>query len=118
MQRRIHGTELNFDEWRQLAQSDPQAFERRRAQVLEAFIEEAPPANRDHLRRLQWRIDMERRYRWRHPLIAAQRLYAMMMESAVGEGGLLSALQGLMDATAPHAGAGSKVVSLRDAKPR
>lgn len=90
---KIHGSELNFDEWRELAHQDAEAFERRRREVLETFIAEAPAHIQPHLRRLQWRIDMDRRYRWRNPMLAAQRLYDMMWESVTGEQGLLPALE-------------------------
>ena len=98
MQQKIHGTELNFDEWRTLAETDPEAFERRRREVLEAFIDETPADKQAHLRRLQWRIDMERRYHWRNPLVATQRLFDMMWESVYGGEGLLPALQSLTQA--------------------
>jgi hypothetical protein len=96
---KIHGTELNFDEWRVLAETDPDEFERRRSDVLEAFIAETPDAVQPHLRRLQWRIDMERRYHWRNPLVATRKIYEMMWSSVYGEDGLLTALQRLTEGT-------------------
>jgi len=100
---KIHGAELNFDEWRVLAESDPDEFERRRQQVIEAFIAETPKHNQPHLRRLQWRIDMERRYHWRNPLVATRKIYEMMWESVYGDDGLLPALQRLTDGSEPAA---------------
>ena len=94
---KIHGNELNFDEWRELAESDPEEFERRRRDVLDAFIAETPRHVQPHLRRLQWRIDMERRYHWRDPLVATRKIYDMMWESVYGDDGLLPALQSLTD---------------------
>ncbi len=40
---------FNFDEWQQLYQRDPKAFEARRAAVLEAEIARAPKKNRVRL---------------------------------------------------------------------
>lgn len=126
MNNKIHGTELNFDEWRVLAKTDPEAFERRRREVLETCIVESPDYIQPHLRRLQWRIDMERRYHWRNPLVAVQRLYGMMCDSVYAEDGLLPVLrrytQGL-EADAPDARVPSQppATVLRfktDAKPR
>lgn len=118
MRDKIHGTELNFDEWRMLAETDPDEFERRRREVLEAFIDESPADRRPHLRRLQWRIDMERRYHWRNPLVATRRLFDMMWESVYGEDGLLPALQSLTQDGAhvpkPPKAASADVLRLRD----
>lgn len=100
---KIHGSELNFDEWRVLAETDPEEFERRRKEVLEAFIAETPERIQPHLRRLQWRIDMERRYHWRNPLVATRKIYEMMWTSVYGDDGLLPALQRLTDGSAPAA---------------
>ena len=82
---------INFDELRLLAAKDPAAFERRRAELIHQFIEHQSPERRQRLERLQWRIDMERR-KYRHPLVSAQRLYAMMWDSVTSEHGLLAAL--------------------------
>jgi hypothetical protein len=52
--------EMDFDEWKSLAQNDPATFETRRQQYLEAFIENAPLEKRRRLRGLQWQIDQTR----------------------------------------------------------
>ena len=54
-------TELDFDEAMELARTDPEAFEKYRQDVIEALIARAPERNRQHLRRLQWRIDQVRK---------------------------------------------------------
>jgi len=88
---------LNFDDWKALAKSDPDAFEVRRKQVIEQFISSVPPERQQRLRRLQWRIDMERR-RCSNPVKSCLRLYTMMWDSVYGDNGLLEALQhGLSD---------------------
>ena len=101
--KKIHGSELNFDEWRVLAETDPEEFERRRKDVLAAFIAETPDHIQPHLRRLQWRIDMERRYHWRNPLVATRKIYEMMWTSVYGDDGLLPALQRLTEGGEPPA---------------
>ncbi len=82
----------NFDDWAELARSDPDAFESRRKAVVDAFIDQAPERHRDRLRRLQWRIDMERE-RCSNPVSSCIKLYRMMWESFAGDRGLIAALQ-------------------------
>lgn len=79
--------EMNFDAWSELARNDPAAFETMRLAAIEAVIEGAPEANRDRLRRLQWRIDQERRLA-RTPMGACIRISRMMWRSLLGPGGL------------------------------
>ncbi|MGD8804165.1 MAG: DUF3135 domain-containing protein, partial [Gammaproteobacteria bacterium] len=81
-------TELDFDTAMELARSDPEAFERYRRNVIEALIARAPERNRQHLRRLQWRIDQERQ-RASNPTAAFLKLYRMMWDSFAGEYGLI-----------------------------
>lgn len=101
---------FDFDEWATLARNDASAFERRRRQAVEQVIAEAPEHQRERLRRLQWRIDAERR-RYKHPLKSCLAIYDMMWESLYGGHGLLEALLALRDlepdgrprsAEAPH----------------
>jgi hypothetical protein len=87
-----HLTELDFDTAMELARTDPEAFEQYRKDVIEALIARAPERNRQHLRRLQWRIEQERK-RASNPLSACVKLYRMMWESFAGESGLIDALQ-------------------------
>lgn len=68
---------FDFDEWRQLAQEDPEAFERRRRAVVEALIAQAPRSRQARLQGLQFRIDLERR-KADSPLAAALRLQEML----------------------------------------
>jgi len=79
--------EMNFDAWSELARNDPAAFESMRLAAIEAVIAEAPEANRERLRRLQWRIDQERRLA-RTPMAACLRISRMMWHSVLGPNGL------------------------------
>lgn len=58
-----------------------------RLEAIERCIADAPVENQDRLRRLQWRIDQERR-RAGTPLAACIRVSRMMWQSLMGEGGL------------------------------
>ncbi|MGQ9686732.1 MAG: DUF3135 domain-containing protein [Thiobacillaceae bacterium] len=87
---------FDFDTWATLAKEDAAAFERRREELLQQFIAQAPQHLQERLRRLQWRIDAERR-RYKHPLKSCMALHAMMWESMYGSGGLLEALNRLRD---------------------
>ena len=51
---------IDFDQWSQLAKTDPESFERQRSDVLNACIARASRNHQDRLRRLQWRIDRVR----------------------------------------------------------
>ena len=84
-------TELDFDTAMELARSDPEAFERYRRNVIEALIARAPERSRQHLRRLQWRIDQERQ-RASNPTAAFLKLYRMMWDSFAGEYGLIDTI--------------------------
>lgn len=79
--------EIDFDTWSELARNDPEAFEKMRLEAIAAVIESAPEANRERLRRLQWRIDQERRLA-HTPLAACMRISRMMWRSVLGPGGL------------------------------
>jgi hypothetical protein len=99
----------DFELWAKLAESDPDAFEEKRRQMLEAFIAQAPAHLRQRLERLQWRIDQERG-KCSTPLSACVRLYSMMWDSVCGDNGLLWALQNVADG-----GSGAGVQPLRSA---
>ncbi len=94
---------FDFGCWMRLARSDPQAFERRRREVLEAVIRQAGPARRRRLEGLQCRIDLERR-RARTPMAACLRLSSMMWDSVNDE--LAPALRRLVAGEAPAHGHG------------
>ena len=77
----------DFAEWVDLAAKDQTTFEDLRQAAIDDFIESVPQENRERLRRLQWRIDQERRLA-RTPMNACMRLSRMMWQNVVGEGGL------------------------------
>ncbi len=83
--------ELDFDTAMELAQTDPEAFERYRQDIVEAMIASAPESKRQHLRCLQWRIDQERK-RAASPMAACVKIYLMMWDSVVLEGGLIDTM--------------------------
>ena len=84
----------DFAEWVALAEKDPAAFEKLRLAAIEAYIESVPDEHQARLRRLQWRIDQERRLA-RTPMAACLRLSRMMWDSLLGRGGLRDRLDGL-----------------------
>ncbi len=88
----------NFDTWfaemSALAQSDPEAFEKRREELIEEAISQADESHQGRLRCLQWRIDMERK-RAKTPLASCLRLYDMLLEFVYGQGGFLEAVERL-----------------------
>ena len=88
---------FDIEEWQRLAREDPAEFERRRQATIDALIEQAPPEQRERLRRLQSRIDLERR-RAKTPLGATVRLQSMMWDHF---GRLREALEALAGKTSP-----------------
>ena len=80
-----------FDEWKELAETNPEAFEFTRQRMIESLIAEAKAS--DRLKRLQWRIDVERQ-RSKTPMSACVRISSMMLDSVYGETGLANALNG------------------------
>lgn len=111
---------IDFDEWAALARSNPDAFEARRALIIEEFIGSVPAERRERLRRLQWRIDQLRRTS-KTPLAACVRINRLMWESVCGHGGLLEALEHLnavpRNAAPPSvAGEGAKILRLTPAE--
>jgi CHAD domain-containing protein len=93
---------FDFDEWKTLASVDPEAFERRRREVIEHYLDNLPPAKQRRLRGLQFRIDMERR-RARTPMGACLKISSMMWDSLVGPDGLTSSIKLLTQPRHPRA---------------
>lgn len=90
--------EYDFDSLSQLAQSDPQAFEAKRLEMIGQLIADAPEEMRQRLRSFQWRIDRERE-RSDNPLQACIRLSNMMWDMVYADRGFLWSLQALADPT-------------------
>lgn len=80
--------DFHFDTWAALAARDPAAFEVTRRQALDKVISRNP----GRLRRLQWRVDAERR-RARTPLKACLVISGMMWDAFAD---LRSALDGFL----------------------
>ena len=85
---------LDFDAWSRLAAANPDAFEKMRQAAIDEFIANAPRERRQRLRRLQWRIDQERRAS-ATPIAACIRISRMMWERIMGEPGLVKGLEDL-----------------------
>lgn len=88
--------QFDFDALGAMAADDPESFEMLRLAAINKLIESAPVEKRERLRRLQWRIDQERRLA-RNPLNACIRISRMMWNSLSGEDGLHDRLTDLVD---------------------
>lgn len=99
----------SFDEWAALAQSNPQAFEARRIQVIDRAIGQAPAHRQQRLRCIQWRLDRIR-LTSRTPMVACLRMNRMLWEAVTGDNGLLNCLQ---QPTAARHRAGGKVIAFK-----
>jgi Protein of unknown function (DUF3135) len=101
---------FNFDELAALAKNDPEAFEQRRQEMIDALFASIEARSDDpqfihRLRGLQFRIDMERR-RSRTSMRALLRIYSMMWDSFIELNDLLQRISRPMAAlpgpAAPH----------------
>ncbi len=101
-----------FDDWKTLAETNPQAFEEKRKRVIEDMIGEASEKHRSRLEGLQWRIDIERK-RSSNPFSACVRISNMMLDSVYGERGLVSALKGDIKRREDDS---AKIIKIADAK--
>ncbi len=87
---------IDFDHWSDLANSDPEAFEARRNQLIEEVIRRAPSHRQQRLRGLQWRLDRVRE-RSQTPMAACIRISEMMWDALMGEYGLRDTLESLSE---------------------
>jgi len=83
---------IDFDQFSKLAKSDPEAFEAKRAEVIEQVIQRMPAHKQHRMRCLQWKIDQVRRQAG-NPMAACIKLSEMMWDSLVGSGGLREVLE-------------------------
>ncbi|WP_052761244.1 DUF3135 domain-containing protein [Sedimenticola thiotaurini] len=114
MQPAVHQQKVDFDQWLKLASTDMPAFEALRRTLINQVIEQASEEQRDRLRRLQWRIDQERR-RCKSPMGACVRISRMMWDRLMGRDGLLERLQELTEEGFPRSSritARAKVIPL------
>lgn len=88
------GVEFDFERWERLAREDPDGFEAARQAEIDALIAQAPQRLKPRLRGLQWRVDAVRRHSGT-PLAACLRMYSMMWDTVLGDGGLLEQLERL-----------------------
>ncbi|MGD9163603.1 MAG: DUF3135 domain-containing protein [Chromatiales bacterium] len=88
----VNHNRLDFDHLTELAQSNPSEFERLRMDTIESYITTLPAERQQRMRRLQWRIDQERRNS--SPMGACLKLSKMMWDHLLGPGGLIGLLHG------------------------
>ena len=83
--------DVDFDEWMELYKTDPQQFEKKRVELIQSEINNAPLGMRRRLNGLQWRIDAEIKLA-DNPLDGCIKVYQMMIDSVYAEGGLRDVL--------------------------
>lgn len=83
--------EFDFDGWVALCKKDPDGFEKKRQELIQSAIDDAPERMHRRLNGLQWRIDRERELA-KNPLDGCIKVYQMMMDSVYEPEGLLDAL--------------------------
>jgi hypothetical protein len=90
MQRNKHH-KLDFDYLTGLARTDPQRFESFRQATIEAYISALPDERQTRMRKLQWRIDQERRLHT--PMGACMKISGMMWDHLLGPHGLIGTIR-------------------------
>ncbi|MDP1884651.1 MAG: DUF3135 domain-containing protein [Candidatus Moranbacteria bacterium] len=83
--------EFIFEEWVELAKTDPETFEAKRKEVIAEIINSAPEGERDTLSRMQWIVDKERSSA-KDPLDACVKISSMMVNRVLGKDGLVEVL--------------------------
>lgn len=84
-------TRFDFDHWMKLAEENPEVFEQKRQDKIQAFIKEVPKQRQQRLIGLQWRIDTEIKLA-NNPVDACLKIHQMMMDSVFETDGLLNTL--------------------------
>ncbi|MDP1619884.1 MAG: DUF3135 domain-containing protein [Candidatus Moranbacteria bacterium] len=83
--------EFDFNEWAELARTDPETFELRRKEAIAEIIDSAPEGGKDTLIRMQWIVDRERASA-KDPMSACVKISSMMMNRVLGKDGLVDVL--------------------------
>ncbi len=91
-------TNFSFDEWMQLAQDNPDAFEAKRLDAIQGVISCTEGYSQKRLEGLQWQID-QMRTSTESPMAACLNISKSMWENVQGEGGLLDTLNQLTGKT-------------------
>lgn len=94
MQDLTNSNEFDFDEWVKLAKEDPDAYENKRKQMIEAIIDDAAPEIKHRMRGLQWQIDQIRSTS-PNPMASCLRISQMMWDKVLADDGLLDHMQQL-----------------------
>lgn len=81
----------NFDELTALYAADSAGFEKKRLELIQSVIDQAPEGIQRRLTGLQWQIDSEIKLA-KTPMEGCSKVYQMMMDSIYGGGGLQEAL--------------------------
>lgn len=71
---------VDFDEMLALAQQDPESFEEKRLEYIEAFLDKIPAEKQRRLRGLQWQVDQARLLA-RTPMASCIAISNMMWDS-------------------------------------
>ncbi|MDH5518552.1 MAG: DUF3135 domain-containing protein [Gammaproteobacteria bacterium] len=83
----IRSDNFDIDEWIELAKQDEGAFETKRSEYLEQFIQQAPAKFHKRMSGVQWTIDMERKLAC-NPMSSCIKMYGQMWDSLAGKDGL------------------------------
>ena len=84
---------FDFDHWAALARDNPEGFEELRRHRVDEIIQQSAPQQRQRLRGIQFRIDMERR-RSGTAMGACVRIQSLMWDSVLGPDGFYERLLG------------------------
>ncbi len=83
--------DFDFDHWASIAQQDPEQFEQMRQQLIDDLLDQTPDHLKQRMVALQWQIDHIREQA-DSPMDACLSISQKMMDSILGENGLLDTL--------------------------
>ncbi len=88
--------DFDFDTFAKLAKDDPEEFNRRRRELIDANISAAPDHIQKKLRHLQFRADAVSESA-PNPIVASQKISTLMWDSVAGPSGLLESLNAFLE---------------------
>lgn len=89
-----NSTDFDFDEMARLAKENPEAFEKKRKEMVQEVIDKSSPAIRRRMQGIQWQVDQVRSTSG-SPMASCLKISKMMWDSTIGEDGLVENLEKL-----------------------
>ena len=86
--------DFDFEYWADLAENDPEEFERQRKMIIDEIISSCPKESLKRMQGIQWQIDQIRDTS-KNPMSACIKISQMMWDTVLGDNGLIDAIENL-----------------------